>query len=257
MPEKYKSQQDKSFQIALDRIELFQYYCSKCDNDFTKQSSLEGHICKPSEGDALNFAIKVTKDHINSGSITITSVNANENNNHFSIEDLLPEGFTVCQEETFEPMWVVRPGHGKMYGKKYILDYKPFLKNLFEIGEKDPSKKMSPSRMLQSIQLDSNFSLRLDHPSETEIRSFVSSLIQSAKRKRKMNENPDAEPSTSRVRLDITSEELEFIKKIAQESQEMKPVVFYQQFIDKFPATALTSAQVKAKFGTVKRANKK
>ena len=116
---------------------------------------------------------------------------------------------------------------------------------------------MSPSRMLQRIERDPSFSLRLDPPSESEIRSYISSLIQSSKKKRKMNENLDAEPSTSRVRLDIASEELEFIKKIAQESQEMKPVVFYQQFIEIFPATALSSAQVRAKFGTVKRANKK
>jgi hypothetical protein len=31
----------------------------------------------------------------------------------------------------------------------------------------------------------------------------------------------------------------------------------YQQFIERFPATALSSAQVRAKFATVKRANKK
>jgi hypothetical protein len=52
--------------------------------------------------------------------------------------------------------------------------YKPFLKTLFEIGEQDQSRKMSASRMLQSIEGDPGFRLRLDHPSESEERGYIS-----------------------------------------------------------------------------------
>ena len=100
------------------------------------------------------------------------------------------------------------------------------------------------------------FSLRLDHPSESEIRSYISSLIQSAKRKRKKTEDPNAEASTSRVRLKITTEEIEFMTKIVQEQPELKPVLFYEQFITKYPSTSLTSVQARAKFSAIKRSNK-
>ena len=136
------------------------------------------------------------------------------------------------------------------------MDYKEYLKKLFEVGEQDQSKKMSPSRMLQSIEADPVFSLRLDHPSESEIRSYISSLIQSAKRKRKKTEDPNAEASTSRVRLKITTEEIEFMTKIVQEQPELKPVLFYEQFITKYPSTSLTSVQARAKFSAIKRSNK-
>ena len=40
----------------------------------------------------------------------------------FSIDDLLPlQPVSIASEEVFEPKWAIRPGHGKMYGKKYIL----------------------------------------------------------------------------------------------------------------------------------------
>ncbi len=94
-----------------------------------------------------------------------------------------------------------------MYGKKYISDYKPFLKRLFEKGEQDEALKMSPSRMLQSIKEDAIFSLRLDHPSETEIRSYISSLLQSVKRKR--NIQPEADERSSRARINFDVEELD------------------------------------------------
>ena len=140
---------------------------------------MDRHICKPIEGDALNFAIKVTYDHITNGGISVSSVDA-VHDELFEIDDLLTEDMLEVTEELFEPLWAIRPAHGKMYGKKYIEDYKKYLKDLFDIGERDPSKKMSPCRMLQSIERDPGFSLRLDHPSESEIRSYISSLIQSS-----------------------------------------------------------------------------
>jgi hypothetical protein len=57
--------------------------------------------------------------------------------------------------------------------------------------------------------------------------------------------------------LNITAEELEFMTKTAQESPELKPALFYDQFIAKFPSTALSLSQVKSKFSAVKSNNKK
>jgi hypothetical protein len=138
------------------------------------------------------------------------------------------------------------------------------LKDLFESGEQDESQKIGPSRMVQRIQDDPVFRLRLDHPSETEIRTYVSSLIQTAKRnKRKRDINPDDTQGTtqgssaSRSRLEITSEELNFISKTCKETPQMKPTDFYILFIAKYPATALSVAQVKTKFSNVKASLKK
>ncbi len=49
---------------------------------------------QPIEGDALNYAIGVTNDHINKGGIIITSVDSMDEDD-LSIEDLLPDGFSV------------------------------------------------------------------------------------------------------------------------------------------------------------------
>jgi hypothetical protein len=89
----------------------------------------------------------------------------------------------------FPPGWAKRPGHGKMYGKKYIEEYKPFLRKLFETGEQDPSGKMSASRMVQSIREDPNFRVRLDHPGESEVKTYIAGLVAGAKRKRKRVED--------------------------------------------------------------------
>ena len=131
---KYKTQNDKLFNKAQDRIDLFQYYCSKCDTDFSSKSTKERHICKPLEGDALNYAVGVANDHINNGGILVTSVSDIQNDlETFTIEDLIPENFESVKLEIFEPNWAARPKHGKMYGKKYIEVYKEFLKHLFEL----------------------------------------------------------------------------------------------------------------------------
>jgi hypothetical protein len=61
----------------------------------------------------------------------------------------------------------------------------------------------------------------------------------------------------ARARLDITPAELQFTTETAQESPELKPIAFYELFKGKFLTTALTSLQVRAKFGAVKRTNKK
>ena len=82
-------------------------------------------------------------------------------------------------------------------------------------------------------------------------------MLQSSKNKRKRREeNPDAEVG-ARARLDITPAELQFTTETAQENPELKPIALYELFKAKFPTTALTSLQVRAKFGAVKRTNKK
>jgi len=204
--------------------------------------------------------IKVACDHIDNGGIIITSSEQVQvEDAEFSIEDLVPNILLTKNVEVFEPLWAVRPAHGKMYGRKYIQDYKPFLKGLFELGEQDESQKLGPSRMLQKIQDDPVFGLRLDHPSETEIRTYVSSLIQTAKRnKRKRDINPDDTQGTtqgssaSRARLDLSSEELDFITNTCKETPNMRPSEFYTLFIAKYPSTALSVAQIKTKFSNVK-----
>jgi hypothetical protein len=69
-------------------------------------------------------------------------------------------------------------------------------------------------------------------------------------------ENPDAEVGT-RARLDITPAELQFTTETAQENPELKPIAFYGLFKAKLSAAASAFLQVSAKFGAVKRTNKK
>ena len=112
----YLSQNERRIKRELQKIHLYDYYCSKCDSDFSSESRKEQHICKPIEGDAINYAIKVVQQHLASGSIYITSVNSNNvDNESFHIQDLLLQGltqanFTLANSETFRPCWAIRPG---------------------------------------------------------------------------------------------------------------------------------------------------
>lgn len=160
---------------------------------------------------------------------------------------MIPDNFISPSLEMFPPGWAKRPGHGKMYGKKYIEDYKPILKTLFEIGEQDRSRKMSASRMLQSIEEDPVFRLRLDHPSESEVRGYISGLVQFAKRKRKREEDGPRKSI-------ITDEEEQFI---LTADLTLKPAAFYDSFNGQFPYSELSAARVKSKFSSMKSKNKK
>lgn len=48
--------------------------------------------------------------------------------------------------------------------------------------------------------------------------------------------------SASRARLELSSEELNFITKTCKDTPEMRPSDFYSLFIAKYPETTLTSA---------------
>jgi hypothetical protein len=61
-------------------------------SDFSSKSRKERHICKPIEGDALNFAIKKAEEFINSGGILITASKDEDqtHNQTYEINDMIP-----------------------------------------------------------------------------------------------------------------------------------------------------------------------
>lgn len=102
------------------------------------------------------------------------------------------------------------------------------------------------------------FKLRLDHPSETEIRTYVSSLVASIKRKRKRaDDGENVGASSSQPRLNIALNEEEYIQNTAENNPTMKPEAFYALFIEEFPLSMVSKDQATGKFSRCKLKVKK
>ena len=95
-----------------------------------------------------------------------------------SIPFAITESIPIISE-SFDPGWAKRPKHGQGYGAKYINTHKPFIKQCFLAGEAENGTKWSPAAILESIKRIDPFDLEI--PNETEIRGYISSLIQKQK----------------------------------------------------------------------------
>lgn len=79
--------------------------------------------------------------------------------------------------------WARRPKRGEMYGAKYIHLYEKGVEEMFQQGEENPSRKMGPARMLES--LTALYPHIYNLPGENEIRGLITKLM---KRRRQSSE---------------------------------------------------------------------
>ncbi|GMF59788.1 unnamed protein product [Phytophthora fragariaefolia] len=88
--------------------------------------------------------------------------------------------------------WARRPKRGQMYGTKYISLYENEIEYMFRQGEKDPSRKMGPARMLEALIM--MYPHRYNLPGGNEIRGLITRLM---KRKRQFSSGATQQTQTA------------------------------------------------------------
>lgn len=76
--------------------------------------------------------------------------------------------------------WARRPKHGSQYGVKYLPEYADVIRNYFNKGAESSAEKLSAASMYLCLRRDHPDVFRL--PSESEIKSEISSLFQRSKK---------------------------------------------------------------------------
>ena len=142
--------------------------------------------------------------------------------------------------------WARRPAHGEQYGAKYLPEYAAEIKTLFQAGARESSAKMGPAQMHQALKL--NHPGLYSVPSESEIRTEISSLFAQQKEKKKKDggdvdgdgeDDDDATDSgRGKRRSPIPASILSYLDKVLEEDNDAKPKDVL--------------AMVKSKFGQVK-----
>ena len=113
--------------------------------------------------------------------------------------------------------------------------YKSICKYLFELGEKDSNQKKGPSQMYEFLVSRNQHKYSI--PSESEMRTLISSLIKS---KKKQEEDGDDDNDSNRENNDRFPREYEeFIK------EEIEIVIENDELDELFPTALLTAAKDK------------
>lgn len=80
----------------------------------------------------------------------------------------------------FQKGWAKAKRHGHKYGRKYVDPFRQDIVDMFNLGEQNDAMKRTPGKML--VELRRKYPGRLDLPSETEVRSVISTLMSKKKR---------------------------------------------------------------------------
>jgi hypothetical protein len=104
---------------------------------------------------------------------------------------ITPERFVRAQA------WARRVRYGELFGKKYIGPYRNFLRQLFDAGKNDDSRKMNGDQMFEALAKEHPMVYTL--PSTGEIDSFISRCFQSEKNNEDSAEEPEPEEPHSQA----------------------------------------------------------
>ena len=140
----------------------------------------------------------------------------------------IAKDFKPSNDNVFNVSWARRKGHGKLYGSNYIDKYKSELKNLFEEGKRDSSKKMNPGKMRERLlqKFPNHFSI----PGDTEIKQFIGAQFQNDKYHRK---NKTGTKSDGRGRKPgPKSVWVALLEPFVEARQTMKNSLLYNEFMN-------------------------
>ncbi|KAG2945637.1 hypothetical protein PC116_g10486 [Phytophthora cactorum] len=132
----------------------------------------------PSERDITSYAKRSLIAMKNAGNIEVVeaaSLPREMGDMHLTIPDATTDIPSLKQG------WARRPPWGKMYGACYINRYEEEVAELFRQGEENSSCKFGPAHMLEV--LIEKHPTKYDLPSENEIRSEISKLTRSRKKR--------------------------------------------------------------------------
>ena len=93
-----------------------------------------------------------------------------------SLQVLAPAVKIPAEEFLFGSGWGKTCAHGMNYGRNYIEPFKAEILLMFNAVKDDSAKKLGPGRML--AELKRRYPTCLDLPSESEIRAFISGLLE-------------------------------------------------------------------------------
>jgi hypothetical protein len=119
---------------------------------------------------------------------------------------IVPESFMRAQA------WARRARTGEMYGKKYIGPYRDFLRQLFDMGKNDDSRKMNGDQMFEALVKAHPLVYTL--PSSAEIDAFISQCFQSDKKSDKNNQDREQESEHEEPHMQAPPLQEKYIKEI-------------------------------------------
>ena len=163
---------------------------------------------------ACQYAVQLAEDGL--GIYQVVKMNECDESIPFELPVMIPNISKI-----FEPGWAKRPKHGKGYGVKYINSYKTFIKECFDAGAAVNGTKWSPASILEAIK--NRDPTNLEIPTETEIRGYISTLIQKQK-------NPVAVPKPT-----ISEEMLSWLKAKANLTKAPLMKDIYNLLYEAFP----------------------
>jgi hypothetical protein len=102
-----------------------------------------------------------------------------------AVEYIVPERFMRA------PAWARRARQGELYGKKYIGPYRDFLRQLFDTGKNDESRKMNGDQMFEALAKEHPLVYTL--PSTAEIDAFIGQCFLADKSNQDRDQEPEPE----------------------------------------------------------------
>ena len=204
----------------LTSFDLITRNRTKCNRRFHGNQSRQ---------DSRSKAIRMANHHIQSGDLSVLSSTKDnpilDDSRSFNLDDetvsLFNEGWGRRANS--------KNNSSSMYGETYIGRYKDKLKEYFQQGHKDSSKKMNAAMMREELkkQFPDVFSI----PGETEIKQYISLLF--AKSKSTINDADfDTELNDSNINDDIEHVNwIKLLKTIIEQNPTDKPENIYQNLL--------------------------
>jgi hypothetical protein len=226
--------------------------CSTCQKRFSHETNLKQHCCIGITGkrDLVHYAMSYAHERIDQHDCEI--INMRDQGSE-SLVDRVP---TTIPGMHFHAGWAQTPGHGRMYGTKYIEPFKEDIAEMFQTGFHDKSARMGAGRMLEKLR--QKYPGRLDLPPESEIRQAITTLLSKQKRGGRMTLSSNrgiAEPFYSTV-----------ISIFNESDGQVKPAEAWKLFQEKHPSPSDATSpennypsmqKVKSKISALKAAKKK
>ena len=141
------------------------------------------------------------------------------------------EGYNLSSFEglTFDQGWGRRNdrNEGTLYGDSYIDPYKTHLKEYFDEGVKNSSRKMNPGMMRE--QLKTEFPNVFSLPGETEIKKYISQLFSNSK---KSSRGDIVNDRTYNNTGDNLNNRIHILREIIENEITKKPEEIYKELTD-------------------------
>lgn len=209
-------------------------------------------VCRENDGrkDILAAAVRLMMHYIDSHDVSIRD-------GHDNMKEYDLASNTVTKPRSLG--WARRPPWGKQYGAKYMHLYAQEVRELFNRGVADSSKKMGPAQMLE--ELKRKHPGKYSVPSESEIRTEISVLF--GKQEKAGGENEDSTEHTAtrkrgrKSKLPVAIQE--YLQELASTTNPIKPSAAVAKVREKFgqliqatDESQVTDDQIKTKFSSLK-----